>query len=209
MNNKIMSNNKMMNNNKMMSNNKIMSNNKMNNKMNNKIMNKITTIKALLILFGMSLLLHSCSTSTPRVDYRALAKASTLLKIDINRNDNHKLYIEASQWVGVPYRSGGSSKQGTDCSGMVHQIYKKVYRVSMPRSSEEMKRRSRKVSKSKLQAGDLVFFSSTRHPKRVAHVGIYLKDNKFIHASTTKGVIISSLKEDYYKKHWMQGGRIH
>lgn len=177
--------------------------------MNLRIMNKIMNFKALLILFGMSLLLHSCSTSTPRVDYQALAKASVQLNMDINLNDDHKLYIEASQWIGVPYRSGGSSKHGTDCSGMVYQICRKVYRVLVPRSSEEMKRYSLKVSKSKLQAGDLVFFSSTRHPKRVAHVGIYLKDNKFIHASTTKGVIISSLKEDYYKKHWMQGGRIH
>lgn len=186
--------------------NKIMMNLQMINKI---MMDKIMKFKALLILFGMSLLLHSCSTSTPRVDYQALAKASVQLNMDINLNDDHKLYIEASQWIGVPYRSGGSSKHGTDCSGMVYQICRKVYRVLVPRSSEEMKRNSLKVSKSKLQAGDLVFFSSTRHPKRVAHVGIYLKDNKFIHASTTKGVIISSLKEDYYKKHWMQGGRIH
>ena len=182
----------------------------MNQRIMNKIMmNKIMKFKALLILFGMNLLLHSCSTPTPRVDYQALAKASVQLNMDINLNDDHKLYIEASQWIGVPYRSGGSSKHGTDCSGMVYQICRKVYRVLVPRNSEEMKRNSLKVSKSKLQAGDLVFFSSTRHPKRVAHVGIYLKDNKFIHASTTKGVIISSLKEDYYKKHWMQGGRIH
>ena len=189
----------------------IMMNLRMMNKImiNLRMMNKIMNFKALLILFGMSLLLHSCSTSTPRVDYQALAKASVQLNMDINLNDDHKLYIEASQWIGVPYRSGGSSKHGTDCSGMVYQICRKVYRVLVPRSSEEMKRYSLKVSKSKLQAGDLVFFSSTRHPKRVAHVGIYLKDNKFIHASTTKGVIISSLKEDYYKKHWMQGGRIH
>ena len=190
---------------------KIMINLRMMNKImiNLRMMNKIMNFKALLILFGMSLLLHSCSTPTPRVDYQALAKASVQLNMDINLNDDHKLYIEASQWIGVPYRSGGSSKHGTDCSGMVYQICRKVYRVLVPRSSEEMKRYSLKVSKSKLQAGDLVFFSSTRHPKRVAHVGIYLKDNKFIHASTTKGVIISSLKEDYYKKHWMQGGRIH
>lgn len=65
-----------------------------------------------------------------------------------------------------------------------------------------------KVAKRNLKEGDLVFFSSNRSRKRVAHVGIYLKSGKFIHSSTSRGVIVSRLNEDYYLRHWISGGRI-
>src|SRR3712207_6273600 len=93
-------------------------------------------------------------------------------------------------------------------SGLVYRIYRKAYRTQVSRSSEQLKAQSRKVSKSNLQEGDLVFFSNHRSSKRVGHVGIYLKDRKFIHASTGRGVIISSLDEPYYRKHWICGGRV-
>lgn len=64
-----------------------------------------------------------------------------------------------------------------------------------------------KVSKRNLREGDLVFFHNGRKKRIASHVGIYLKNNKFIHASTSRGVIISSLNEDYYRKHWLSGGR--
>ena len=100
------------------------------------------------------------------------------------------------------------SKRGTDCSGMVYQIYRKVYRIQVPRNTEELKNKSNKVAKRNLKEGDLVFFSSNRSRKRVAHVGIYLKSGKFIHSSTSRGVIVSRLNEDYYLRHWISGGRI-
>ncbi len=75
-------------------------------------MNKITTIKALLILFGMSLLLHSCSTPTPRVDYQALAKASVQLNMDINLNDDHKRNEPAAPFLQHPHPSGRLSGPG-------------------------------------------------------------------------------------------------
>ena len=118
--------------------------------------------KLILILTGLIFILSSCRTSAPRLDYQALARASILLGVDINMEDNHKLYLESAEWIGVPYRGGG----------------------------------------------DLVFFSSSRSKKKVAHVGIYLKNGKFIHASTSKGVIVSRLSEDYYTRHWISGGRI-
>lgn len=65
-----------------------------------------------------------------------------------------------------------------------------------------------KVSRGKLKEGDLVFFSSRNSRKKVAHVGIYLKDGKFVHASSSRGVIVSHLNEPYYRTHWMRGGRI-
>lgn len=151
--------------------------------------------------------LSSCRTTTPKVDYRALAKASVKLGMDIEFQDNHALYTEVSGWLGTPYRSGGSSKNGTDCSGLATQIYRKVYNIRLPRTSDAQYSSSNKVAKRNLREGDLVFFASNRSRKRVAHSGIYLKNGKFIHASSSQGVIISSLNEDYYRTHWISGGR--
>lgn len=164
--------------------------------------------KLFFILAGLTAILSSCRTSAPRLDYQALARASILLGVDINLEDNHKLYLEAADWIGTPYRGGGDSKRGTDCSGMVYQIYRKVYRTQVPRNSEELKNKSNKIAKRNLKEGDLVFFSSNRSKKKVAHVGIYLKNGKFIHSSTNRGVIVSRLGEDYYSRHWICGGRM-
>ena len=152
--------------------------------------------KLFFILVGLTVIFSSCRTSAPRLDYQALARASVLLGIDINLEDDHKLYLEAADWIGAPYR------------GMVYQIYRKVYRIQVPRNTEELKNKSNKVAKRNLKEGDLVFFSSNRSRKRVAHVGIYLKSGKFIHSSTSRGVIVSRLNEDYYLRHWISGGRI-
>lgn len=153
--------------------------------------------------------LSSCRTSSPSYNYRELAKAAVKLGIDIDMTDNHHLYVEASQWIGVPYHTGGDTKRGTDCSGLTSQIYKKVYKTKLSRSSEEQKDKdTHRVAKRNLREGDLVFFSSPRSRKKVAHVGIYLKNNKFIHASTSKGVIVSRLNEDYYTRYWLTGGRV-
>ncbi len=161
-----------------------------------------------ILLLGLIISFSSCRTSAPRLDYKALAKASIRLGVDINLEDNHKLYMESADWIGVPYRSGGDSKRGTDCSGLTYQVYRKVYRTQLPRKTEDLKKKSNKVSKRNLREGDLVFFTSRNSGKKVAHVGIYLKNGKFIHASTSKGVIVSNLNEDYYTKHWISGGRI-
>jgi lipoprotein Spr len=151
--------------------------------------------------------LNACRTTTPKVDYRALAKASVTLGMDIEYKDNQVLYTEVSSWLGTPYRSGGSSKSGTDCSGLAVQLYRKVYHIRLPRTSDAQYNNSNKVSKSHLREGDLVFFTSSRSGKKVAHSGIYLKNGKFIHASSSRGVIVSSLNEDYYRERWISGGR--
>jgi lipoprotein Spr len=127
--------------------------------------------------------------------------------MDIEYRDNQVLYTEISGWIGVPYRSGGSSKSGTDCSGLASQVYRNVYHIRLPRTSDAQYNNSHKVSKGNLREGNLVFFTSSRSGKRIAHSGIYLKNGKFVHASSSQGVIISSLNEDYYKKHWISGGK--
>lgn len=159
-------------------------------------------------LIGLLIGLSSCHTSAPRLDYKELAQASIRLGVDIRIEDNHKLYINSAEWIGTPYRAGGDSRRGTDCSGLVVQLYKKVYNTRLSRSSDGQLKESNKISRRNLREGDLVFFSSPSSRKKVAHAGIYLKDGKFIHASTSQGVIISNLKEKYYTQHWLCGGRV-
>lgn len=162
----------------------------------------------ILVLIGLSIGLSSCHTSAPHLDYKALAQASIRMGIDIELEDNHKLYLNASEWIGTPYRAGGDNQRGTDCSGLASQLYKKVYRTRLSRSTDGQLKESNKVFHRNLREGDLVFFISPASRKKVAHVGIYLKNGKFIHASTNQGVIISDLKEKYYTQHWLCGGRI-
>ena len=126
--------------------------------------------------------------------------------MDIELTDNHKLYVNAAEWIGTPYRAGGDSRHGTDCSGLVSQLYKKTYRMRLSPITDGQLKESNKIARRNL--GDLVFFTSRSSRKKVAHVGIYLKDGKFIHASTSQGVIVSSLKEKYYTQHWLCGGRV-
>ena len=161
-----------------------------------------------LLLLVFPLFLGSCRTATPHYDYQELARASVRLGIDIDMKDNHALYVESANWLGVPYRGGGNTKRGVDCSGLVYSIYKKVYRKELQRNSDEQRKKDcRKIRKSKLREGDLVFFHNGRKKKRATHVGIYLKTRKFIHASTSQGVIVSRLDEEYWNEHWLSGGR--
>ena len=154
------------------------------------------------------LFLGSCRTAAPAYNYQELARASVRLGIDIEMKDNHALYVESSNWLGVPYRGGGTSKRGVDCSGLTTAIYKKVYRQTLERTADDQRKKDcQKVKKGNLKEGDLVFFHNGRKKKTASHVGIYLKDRKFIHASTRQGVIISRLDEAYWEKHWLSGGR--
>ena len=165
-------------------------------------------MKRLLPLLVLVLCLTGCRTATPPLDYRALVRAADRLGVDIGPKDHHALYLEAAEWIGTPYRNGGQSRHGTDCSGFVRQVYKVAYDIDLPRSTDQQLDATRRVRKGKLREGDLVFFHG-RKRRRVSHVGIYLKDGKFVHASTSRGVMVSRLSEDYWDEHWMRGGRVH
>lgn len=121
--------------------------------------------------------------------------------------DYRKLVETASGWIGTPYRYGSSSKRGTDCSGFVTRVYREVYGISLSRSSHSMFGDVKRVKKDMMRTGDLVFFR--RGPKSpIYHVGIYLKNNKFIHSATSGGVMVSSLKEPYYSRNFYAAGRV-
>lgn len=166
-------------------------------------------IIARILLLAALTVLCSCATKAPRYNYQELAQAALRLDMDIDLNDNHRLYIEVSHWIGVPYKNGGHSINGTDCSGLTYSICKTVYHKTLKRNSEQQRTLNcQKINKSKLAEGDLVFFHNGKDKRTANHVGIYLKNNRFIHASTSRGVIVSSLSEPYYRKCYMQSGRI-
>ena len=105
-----------------------------------------------------------------------------------------------AKWEGTRYRKGGFSPRGVDCSGFTSLTYKEVFGRSLPRSSVEQAQGGQRIARSNLRPGDLVFFKRGVYGK---HVGIYLENGKFIHASTTKGVTISHLSDAYWRnKYW-------
>lgn len=121
---------------------------------------------------------------------------------------NKNLENEIKEWLGSPYKYGGHSKDGTDCSGMVMEIYLKIYEIKLYRNSKEIfKKNCKRISKKDLQEGDLVFFGKG-DVETINHVGIYLYENKFVHASTSKGVMINNLSEPYYSKRFVGAGRV-
>ncbi|GAB4300583.1 MAG: hypothetical protein Kow0068_23810 [Marinilabiliales bacterium] len=133
-------------------------------------------------------------------------KYSKILGIELDGTENKKLIKEISEWLGTKYQWAGETKQkGTDCSGMTKQIYKTVYNKDIGRIAGDQYNACKPVSIDKLKEGDLVFFKI--NSKNISHVGIYIKDGYFVHASTAKGVIISNLSETYYKKYFFSGGR--
>lgn len=130
-----------------------------------------------------------------------------MLEADINERESWKLYHHVDQWWGTPYRIGGTSRKGIDCSGYAQQLYRSVYGIEIPRSTTEQVKVIKKVRQRKLKEGHLVFFDIDNKDKPT-HVGVYLKNGRFAHASTSKGVRIDNLKQDYYKKRYWKGGRI-
>ena len=116
-----------------------------------------------------------------------------------------KLYAQYQAWKGTRYKLGGLSKKGIDCSGFVQVTFKHRLDRKIPRTTELLAKEGHEIPKGLLAVGDLVFFKTSR---KVRHVGIYIEDGKFLHASTSKGVTISSLNNVYWKKVYWKSVRI-
>lgn len=117
------------------------------------------------------------------------------------------LNYQLKQWKGTPYAYGGTSQKGIDCSGFVQRTFNEKFNISLPRMTSQQAQVGEKVSKNELKAGDLVFFKTGRGGNGL-HVGIYDKENTFIHASTSQGVTRSFLSNQYWQKHYWQARRL-
>jgi len=137
-----------------------------------------------------------------------LAACSSLQTVDETVDSSHVkqvLYAQYNEWKHVRYRSGGMSKGGIDCSGFVYTTFATELHTSLPRSTSGQVRAGHEISPRDLAAGDLVFF---RIGKSTRHVGIYIEDRKFLHASTKKGVMISNLDDRYWKRSYWTSRRV-
>jgi len=112
--------------------------------------------------------------------------------------------VVALQQVGVPYRYGGATPNGFDCSGLVQYSYSRVGK-SVPRTTKALWKNAQPVSRDQMRAGDLLFFNIAG---KMSHVGMYIGDDRFVHApSTGKVVSVASLRSDYYRKALIRAGR--
>ena len=116
-----------------------------------------------------------------------------------------RLRAEASRWRGTPHRMGGTDLNGVDCSGLVQKIYQDLFGIQMPRTARQQAARGIGVGRQELEPGDLVFF---RPPGKKDHVGIYLGQGEFVHTSAKKGVMISRMELDYWRKYYWMARRI-
>ena len=128
-----------------------------------------------------------------------------LLDVEIEKLTNKKLVEYIHQWWAVPYRIGGSTMSGIDCSNFVKGLTNYAYGLDLPRTSREQAAYCREINKEELKEGDLVFFNTGRG---ISHVGLYMANNKFVHASTSMGVVISSLDEPYWNRRYVKSGRM-
>ena len=121
-------------------------------------------------------------------------------------NTASKIISKAKSYLGTPYVWGGTSPSGFDCSGLVQYVFKQSG-ISLPRTTTEQVKLGTYVAKSDLRPGDLVFLQNT-YRQGVSHVGIYIGDGQMIHASSSKGVVISSLSTSYYTEHYHSARRV-
>ena len=162
-----------------------------------KIVEKSLKVKAQLFFIMVILLITACtgpntlSTFPPRFQTRKQAQ----------------LWHHAQTFLGVPYRYGGSSRTGMDCSGLVVRIYKDIFDITLPKSTARLYQQEQWITLGFLEIGDLVFFHAGQG-RTPEHMGIYLGNDSFIHASSKSGVIISKLSNPYYKKRFLGARRI-
>jgi cell wall-associated NlpC family hydrolase len=170
--------------------------------------NKLVWVISVVMVFSSCALFKKQPRKPTTVtDLSFYEEHSRVLGFPLSGNEDPDLIKEVVSWLGVPYMFGGNSRAGADCSGMVQQVFLTVYSLALPRSSSQIADYSRRVRKTQLVVGDLVFFETSSR-RKINHVGIYLGSNKFIHSSTSRGVIVSDLDEPYWKKTYSRSGRV-
>ena len=155
------------------------------------------------IILVFALILSSCGSKkyTVKSDTKAAKAADAMANLK-----SKQLYRFITDWTGVKYRFGGLDKRGIDCSGFAFLLEKEIYGVTLPRISRDQAKVVNKKSQGNLREGDLVFFSFGGND--VDHVGVYLNSGFFVHASTSKGVIVDDLTIPAYQRALVKSGSV-
>jgi len=132
-------------------------------------------------------------------------KYAQLLDIEVESISNHPLFKVIDKWWGTRYRYGGATEKGIDCSAYTGTLVHQVYGLVIGRTARDQYANCIKLEKEQLLLGDLVFFNTRGG---ISHVGLYLGNGYFTHASTSIGVTISNLSETYWNKKFVSGGRL-
>jgi lipoprotein Spr len=132
-------------------------------------------------------------------------KYAVLLNTPAEEVKNPKMFEFIDDWYGTPYRLGGTTKKGVDCSAFSQFLFASVYGLSIPRTAREQYNLTNRISRTQLNEGDLIFFNTRGG---ISHVGVYLQNNKFVHASTSGGVMISDIFDEYWASKFAGVGRL-
>ncbi len=166
-----------------------------------------------ILMLGLSACTHRKKSHLPSKaggdsakDLALTKKYAAKLNVSTSEIKNVKLYAFIEDWYATPYQYGGKSKTGVDCSGFVIRLYNEVYQNQICCSSQTLYNQVNLIDCDNLKEGDLVFFKISSD--KITHIGMYLMNHKFVHASASKGVIISDLQEAYYKKYFYKAGRV-
>jgi len=154
-----------------------------------------------------SLVIKGSISPTPPVENSSMLqfRYAMMLDVPVEEITNFSLYHFIDDWYGTRYRFGGTSKSGIDCSSFTQKLYASTYGIEIPRTAVTQYSACKRIEKDDLREGDLLFFHTTR--SGISHVGVYLGNNRFIHASSSRGVVISNLNESYYVNAYRASGR--
>ena len=157
------------------------------------------------VMLGLVLIigLDSCASRRPAVKTTA---AAAKMADAMSNLKSKQLYRFITAWTGVKYKLGGLDKSGIDCSGFALLLEKDIYGWSLPRRSRDQAETIREKDQDQLKEGDLIFFSFGG--REVDHVGVYLNNNYFVHASTTRGVVVDDLALPAYQKAMVKAGSL-
>ena len=163
-----------------------------------------------LILF-VAVIFASCSSSrkvytNSNVSNQVVRKYAKLMDVSPKKIKNKALYGFINDWEGTKYRYGGLNKSGVDCSGLVYLIYKNVYKEEIPRSTSAQVNVIKRKYENQLKEGDLVFFNY--EGSKISHVGLFLQNGYYVHASTRKGVMVQKLRDPYTYKYFSRCGSV-
>jgi probable lipoprotein NlpC len=156
----------------------------------------------LILMIFFAIILTSCGTKKHIVSTTKAARAADAMA----NLKNKELYRFITDWTGVKYRLGGLDKQGIDCSGFALLLERDIYGLTLPRRSKDQAETVKKRNKNDLKEGDLIFFSFGGN--EVDHVGVYLNNDFFVHASTTRGVVVDDLNLPVYQQAIVKTGTL-